>query len=198
MQHLDKSSEAEIAAALAPLIAEVISRTGISDNALRICNQFFSKHFLNVSFQNIKSTVQRYHDSGAQPFVKISCMHLVTLIDAESCNTIIKFFLELASADDFIQPRKLRLIQRISNYLGIRQEDFDQLKTEFISRHNPYSLLELDSTATLDEVKKAYRKMALRFHPDKACGEEKTKEAEEKFRQIKAAYDAIMKGYEIP
>ena len=52
------------------------------------------------------------------------------------------------------------------------------------------SILELDSNASPEEIKKAYKKMALKYHPDRqeqSLGEEEKKQAEEKFKQISEA-----------
>lgn len=53
-----------------------------------------------------------------------------------------------------------------------------------------YEILSLKKSATLDEIKKAYREMALRFHPDRVPHEQK-KEAEEKFKEISEAYAVL-------
>ncbi len=52
-----------------------------------------------------------------------------------------------------------------------------------------YQLLGVSRDATPDEIKKAYRKLALKYHPDKAKGDKK--QAEEKFKQISEAYAAL-------
>lgn len=54
---------------------------------------------------------------------------------------------------------------------------------------DPYLLLEVPHTATIEEIKKAYRKMALKWHPDKNGG---SLDAAEMFRKIKAAYDCLI------
>lgn len=54
--------------------------------------------------------------------------------------------------------------------------------------NDPYKILGLSPEATEDEVKKAYRKKAFEFHPDRNQGD---KAAEEKFKEITAAYEAI-------
>lgn len=54
---------------------------------------------------------------------------------------------------------------------------------------DPYLLLEVPYTATNSDIKKAYRKMALKWHPDKNGG---SKAAEEMFKKIKAAYDCLV------
>jgi DnaJ-class molecular chaperone len=54
---------------------------------------------------------------------------------------------------------------------------------------DPYSLLEVPHSATIEEIKKAYRKMALIWHPDKNGG---SLDAAEMFRKVKAAYDCLV------
>ena len=58
-----------------------------------------------------------------------------------------------------------------------------------------YKVLEIEPSATDDEVKKAYKKMAIKHHPDKveSLGEDVKKAAEEKFKAIAAAYETIRK-----
>ena len=58
-----------------------------------------------------------------------------------------------------------------------------------------YDVLELPRSATDDEVKKAYRRMAMKYHPDKVAslGEKVQRTAHEKFKSVQEAYEAIQK-----
>ena len=58
---------------------------------------------------------------------------------------------------------------------------------------NAYKILEIDKSATNDEVKRAYRKMVKKYHPDKLInlGDEHLKGAKEKFQSIQDAYEKI-------
>lgn len=58
-----------------------------------------------------------------------------------------------------------------------------------------YKILEIEKSASNDEVKKAYRKMAMKYHPDKVShlGDDFRKSAEEKFKKVNQAYEKIKK-----
>src|SRR6187401_2859331 len=51
-----------------------------------------------------------------------------------------------------------------------------------------YEVLGTEKTASPEEIKKAYRKLAVKYHPDKNQGD---KEAEEKFKELGEAYEAL-------
>ena len=57
-----------------------------------------------------------------------------------------------------------------------------------MEKRDYYEVLEVEKTATVEEIKKAYRKKAIQYHPDKNPGD---KEAEEKFKQLTIAYQAL-------
>ena len=84
----------------------------------------------------------------------------------------------------------------MSKYFRISSIEFEQLKSMFYKdASDALKVLGIDSSATESEVKKAYRKMAIKHHPDKynQMGEEHQKAAKEKFQKLQDAYETIKK-----
>ena len=80
--------------------------------------------------------------------------------------------------------------------LGISTPDYLSLKAMFVtSADSDYKILDVSTSATEEEVKKAYRKLAMRFHPDRLqdLSESEKKQAEGKFHRVQAAYENIKK-----
>jgi DnaJ like chaperone protein len=101
-----------------------------------------------------------------------------------------------AKADGDVSDSEIRVIQNISSMMGVSNVDFESVKNMFYRNvDSDYKVLGIEPTATDEEVKKAYRKMAIKFHPDKVAqmGEEYQKGAKEKFQKIQESYEAIRK-----
>ena len=60
-----------------------------------------------------------------------------------------------------------------------------------MSKRDYYEVLGISKTATADEIKKAYRNLALKYHPDRVAADKK-KEAEEKFKEMSEAYEVLI------
>ena len=99
-------------------------------------------------------------------------------------------------ACDGLHQREIDILETIATYLGLSKSEVDSIFAQFRpSNDSNYRILEITPEATNDEVKKAYRKMAIKYHPDKVAtlGEDVQKAAEEKFKAISQAYEAICK-----
>lgn len=100
----------------------------------------------------------------------------------------------VAQADGKVDVSELNTIASIAGYMGISSKDFESIKSMFVADvDSAYKILEIDKMATDDEVKKAYRKMAVKFHPDKVShlGEDFQRQAKEKFQKVNDAYEKI-------
>lgn len=109
---------------------------------------------------------------------------------------LLHYLYGIAKADGHVHSSEVDVISRIASYMRIPRADQESIKNMFYQEVNSsYKILEIDAKATDDEVKKAYRRMAKRFHPDKVStlGEEVRHGAEEKFKMIQEAYEQIKK-----
>ena len=102
----------------------------------------------------------------------------------------------IAKSDGNVSQSEMSVIERIASQLGVPAVEFDSVKNMFYRNvDSDYKILGIDANATDEEVKKAYRKMAITYHPDKVAqmGEEYQKGAKEKFQKIQDAYEALKK-----
>lgn len=109
---------------------------------------------------------------------------------------IIHFLFSVADADGYVSPLEVDRIRSIGNYLAIRLADFESIKAMFFkSADSAYTILEIEKSATDNEVKAAYRNMVKKYHPDKLqhMDEAYQKGAEAKFRKVQEAYEQIQK-----
>lgn len=109
---------------------------------------------------------------------------------------ILHFLFGVANADGLVSKTELSKVEQIAAALGIRQSDMESIKAMFIKdTDNAYTILEILSSASDDEVKKAYRAMAKKYHPDKLQSKDPAliKGAQEKFQKVQEAYEVIQK-----
>lgn len=115
---------------------------------------------------------------------------------------IVYFLLGLAQSDGRVSTSELQQIHIIARGLHISDLDFERLKamffkgtTSFETGEDPYKILGVSPSSTDTEIKKAYRELAKKYHPDKLQSQSEAlrKGAEEKFKKIQQAYEQILK-----
>ena len=107
---------------------------------------------------------------------------------------LMQYLFGIAKADGIVDQSELDLLQQIANGLRISPADFNSLKSMFyVDSATHYDVLNRKKTANETEVKKAYRKLAIEYHPDKVAnlGEEYQKAAKEKFQKVQEAYEQV-------
>lgn len=122
------------------------------------------------------------------------CAQIKRHMDHPARLEMVHLLFGLAQADGHIADSETEVIKSISGYLGISATDFDSIQAMFVKDTGaPYLILEVDDGAGKDDVKKAFRKMANKYHPDKVAhlGEDFGAIAEEKFKAINDAYQQI-------
>lgn len=108
---------------------------------------------------------------------------------------ILHFLFGIASADGHISDVELQKISQVATGMRLRLPDFESIKAMFIKNtDNAYKILEVEPNASSNEIKRAYRNMAKKYHPDKLSGQDPAmiKGAEEKFREVQKAYETLM------
>lgn len=109
---------------------------------------------------------------------------------------LLHFLFGLANADGQVHSSEILIITEIADTIGINSGDFDSIKAMFVKdTTSAYRILEITPEATDDELKKAYRRMALKYHPDRVAhlGLDVQKAANSKFQELSAAYGQIKK-----
>ena len=121
------------------------------------------------------------------------CSQIRSCMDYSQRLQLYHFLVQLGACDG-LQQREIDILETIATYIGLSKAEVDSIFAQFRpSNDSNYRILEITPDATDEEVKKAYRKMAIKYHPDKVAtlGEDVQKAAEEKFKAVNQAYEAI-------
>ncbi|MDR1591903.1 MAG: TerB family tellurite resistance protein [Prevotellaceae bacterium] len=109
---------------------------------------------------------------------------------------------EVACADGAVHHSERTVLHAIATYMRIANADLQSIEAMFATAKDPdwaYKVLEISETSTNDDVKRAYRRMAMKYHPDKVntLGDEVKQSATEKFRKVNEAYEHIKQARNI-
>ena len=163
----------------------------------------YVKNFLKQQFgvQQAKELMMVFKEILDQDYpLRDVCRQIQRSMDHPSRLELIHILYGLSASDGDVHEKEVHVIQSIANYLNINKNDYESIKAVFAKDSEaPYRLLEIDPSASGEEVKKAYRKMANKYHPDKVShlGKEMQDLAEEKFKAVNDAYQQIKKNQNI-
>lgn len=153
--------------------------------------QAYGKERANATFRTFNEVIKKREVNALN-----ICNYLKTRTRYEARLQIVHFLFNVANADGYVSPMEVDKIRSMANYLGLRIADFESIKAMFFkTADSAYTILEIDKSATDNEVKTAYRKMVKKYHPDKLqhMDEAHQKGAEAKFRKVQEAYEQIRK-----
>ena len=152
--------------------------------------EMYGKDRANKAFRLFKQ-INNQHINTRQV-----CLQIKTMMDHAARLQLLHFLFGIAKADEIVIDEEERQIYTIAGYLGISSRDYNSIKAMFYNQSdNAYKILEIDKAATVDQIKRAYRKMVMKYHPDRVehLGEEHKQGAEAKFRQVQKAYEQLQK-----
>jgi len=153
--------------------------------------QAYGKERANATFRTFNEVIKSREVSAQR-----ICAYLQQRTRYEVRLQILHFLFSIAKADGNVSDQELYKLSEIAGYLRLNAREFESIKAMFFkSADDAYKILEVEKSATDAEVKKAYRSMAKKYHPDKLqhMDEAYRKGAEEKFRKVQEAYEKIQK-----
>lgn len=125
-----------------------------------------------------------------------ACMQLRMTHTYAQRQAIMTMLFELAQVDGNMDTRERNLLAQIANALGVENAEYSRMYDTFHAQEvDYYTQLGLTQEATNEEVRQAYRQLAMKWHPDRYShqGEEAAKKASEEFKKINQAYEKIRK-----
>ena len=194
-QYRHKTSPEDFARALVILSAAVMKADGkVLKSELDYVKNYFVRAFGEETAKGLVLALREALKQDIQ--LKAVCEQIRFHMEHASRLQLLHYLNGIATADGELHQTETEILGQIASYLGISYKDESSIKNMFRDDIKAaYKVLELEESATEQEIKKAYRKMAVKFHPDKLAhlGEAHQKNAEEKFIKVQEAYDRICK-----
>ena len=177
------------------LVAAVMKADGqVLKSELEYVRNYFSRSFGPAASQEAMLYMRDLLKQNI-PLRDVS-MQIRQRLDIASRRQLLHFLFGVSQADGKVHPEEVRVIEEIAGYMGISAADMESMRNMFYEDvDSAYKILDIDKSASDDEIKKAYRRMANKYHPDKVTylGDDIRKAAGEKFRKVRDAYDKIKK-----
>ena len=176
------------------LSAAVIKADGkVTQQEISTLRSFFTRNFGEQAGNEAEEIVKELIKKDYNLYEV--CNQIRSCMDYSQRLHLYHYLVSLGACDG-LHPREVYVLETIASYIGLSKSEVDSIFAQFRPNNDSnYRILEIEPSATDDEVKKAYRKMAIKYHPDKVAtlGEDVQKAAEEKFKAVNQAYEAICK-----
>jgi len=159
----------------------------------------FVKHYLVSAFgeEEALEMLRILRDILKQDIpLKEVTQQIKSRMDYPSRLQLVHLIFGLALADGVVTEPELIIIEQISKDLGLNVPDIQSVMSMYIKSTDwAYKVLEVNPDAGNEDIKKAYRQLAMKNHPDKIAylGDEIRQKAQEKFQRISEAYETIKK-----
>lgn len=184
--------------ALCPLFVEVARADAPAvQMEIRVIREFFEQRlqFDDTAMETVRAALK---DALAAPEQDIEFLtaRARTVVKPSIRIEVVRSLYDLGLVDGQLQRSEQDMLRRIVGLFNLSDEQLQQITAEYFGKgEKSYELLGLQPTATDEEVKSAFRKLAAENHPDRAAslGPEAAAKSAERFREIKDAYEEIKK-----
>ena len=187
------------------LSAHVIQADGkIMHSEMELVRQFLRTNFGETAVSDGEAILRKLFDyrkqKGEQAWqnqIYLSCQQMASNMPEEHRLQLLYFLADIAKADGNVDNVEIEAIREVCVNLGINAAAVEQIfSLGGTSLDDAYKVLGLTANATDDELRKAYRKLALQYHPDRvqSLGEDVRKAAEKKFQELNEAKERIWKA----
>lgn len=199
-----KTSAGDFAASLIVLSAAVMKADGkVLKSELNFVKDFFIRNFGDEVAEQQVLMLREVLKQDLN--TREICEQIRYYMEHANRLLLLQYLFGIAMADGALDPSEVKVIRSMAHYLGISSRDFESIYAMYrnsgrsargkssISLADAYKILEIDQDVEDVEVKRAYRRMASKYHPDKNrnVGEEHQKMAEEKFIKVQEAYEKV-------
>ncbi len=172
----------------------------INTDEVRMIKQFFEQQLRYRGDQLlwVRDIIKSWTNSSRS--LESICEEINQKFDLDAKLVLIQLVYQMANADGVIAQTERNVMDLIARLLGVSTHQKRSMgsRVESGKEDQYYGVLGLETDASVEEIKKAYRDLVRQYHPDKVqhLGEEFCKKAEEKIKEINVAYDYLMKKFE--
>ena len=175
------------------LASKVIKADGrVAQEELAFVRSFFTQHFsaehIDEKIAILRHCLERDYD------IRKACDEIRITAKPSTRAQIVHFLFDIAISDSALDKRETDIIFAIAGWLNVNDIDYRKIKSAYsVEKFTSYTIFNVSQHATFDEVKAAYRKLVLEYHPDRnthlTADEQKT--IADRFRKVQEAFDKI-------
>ena len=204
-EHTQEGNRNSFLISMLVLAAYIIKADGrVMHSEMEVVRNMLRQNFGEAGAQQGEQILRQLFDEekrmGRETFkykIQQSCQQIALNMDYSSRLQLLSFLVLIAQADGQVAQSEVNALKEVAQWMQMSPSEVDSmLHLEGDSLDDAYKVLGISPSATDDEVKRAFRRLALEHHPDRVAklGEDVRKAAEKKFQEINAAKERIYKA----